>query len=99
MRGEAENWIISVARSDSLDELIGKSRKRFVLKTLVLTIIKDMAKMQYDGTNTILGFLDKMAGMAKRAKLLEDVLVALSLNAIPEEMGKLILLNWKAGLE
>lgn len=98
MRGEAVNWINSVARYDSMEELIGKFRERFVGKTLVLTIIKDMAKMQYDGTDTILGFLDKMVGMARRAKLPEDVLVALSLNAIPEEMGKLILLNSKGGL-
>ncbi|KAF9743554.1 hypothetical protein NGRA_3586, partial [Nosema granulosis] len=98
MRGEAENWMNSVPQCDSLEDLLGKFRERFIGKTLVLTIIKEMARMEYDGGNTILGFLDKMAGLARRAKLPEDVLVALSLNAIPEEMAKLILLNSQGGL-
>ncbi|KAF9761269.1 hypothetical protein NGRA_2758 [Nosema granulosis] len=98
MRGEAENWMNSVPQCDSLEDLLGKFRERFIGKTLVLTIIKEMARMEYDGGNTILGFLDKMAGLARRAKLPEDVLVALSLNAIPEKMAKLILLNSQGGL-
>ncbi|KAF9760911.1 Transposon Ty3-I Gag-Pol polyprotein [Nosema granulosis] len=98
MRGEAENWVNSMRDVESLEELIEKFKERFIGKTLVLTIIKDMAKMTYGGTDTVLGFLDKMAGMARRAKLPEDVLVALSLNALPDEMGKLILLNSQGGL-
>ncbi|KAF9760574.1 Transposon Ty3-I Gag-Pol polyprotein [Nosema granulosis] len=98
MRGEAENWVNSMTEIETLDELVEKFRERFIGKTQVLTVIKDMAKMSYDGAETVLGFLDKMAGMARRANLPEEVLVALSLNALPDEMGKLILLNAQGGL-
>ncbi|XP_014613889.1 PREDICTED: uncharacterized protein LOC106792185 [Polistes canadensis] len=93
LRGEAENWVNSRGELGSLEELIREFLDRFVGKTLVLLIIKELAKMKYDPRESILAFLDKMAGMSRRVNLSKDVLVALCLNALPDEMGKMILLN------
>ncbi|EQB62364.1 pol polyprotein [Vairimorpha apis BRL 01] len=98
MRGEAELWINSIEPAVSWEDLVNRFRERFIGKTMALTMIKELAKMKYDYRETMLGFLDRIAGMARRASLPEDVKVAMALNALPEETGKLILLNTQGKL-
>ena len=56
-------------------------------------MIKELAKMKYDYRKTMLGFLNRITGMARRASLPEDVKIAMALNVLPEKTGNIILLN------
>lgn len=56
LRGEAENWINSLGEVKTLDELVVKFKVRFVGKILVLSVIKDLARMKFEGDEFLLGF-------------------------------------------
>jgi hypothetical protein len=47
---------------------------------------------------SVLNYLDKMRGWARRARLPDDLLVALVLNGLPEWLGNSLLLNARANL-
>jgi hypothetical protein len=91
LRGAVASWINTEDPAESWNELIKKFRELFVDNGNEMTIIKDMIKMEFNGEESLLGFLDRINGLSKRVGLTEDVLIAMTIQNLSDDMGKLII--------
>ena len=98
LRGEREFWILFFWIGGVVGWADIYFQKSFVRKIAAFTIIKEPGKTKYDWQETILAFLDRMTSMGRRATIPDDVLVAIALNLLPEEVGKKILMNAQRGI-
>lgn len=100
LTGEAQLWIRSISSELDFETLKERFTERFTPKNTTLTAIRKLSDSRWDKTESILSFLDKMNYIAIEGGLTHDVLLAMTLKALPPEIGnKLIMvpggLTWE----
>ena len=87
LEGEALSWLRSLPVEMNVKELESLFRERFVPSNNAVVCITELAEAVRSEEESILAFLDRLRGIASRGKLPEDVLLAMTLKALPREMA------------
>lgn len=97
LKEEAEAWYRSCSKGLAFGELIEEFRKRFIRNTLLKVNIDRISEMKYEG-GSLLYYLDRMYGYAKRGGIPEDILLAFVIKGVPRQIADTIIINAKDGL-
>ncbi|MCA9766889.1 MAG: hypothetical protein KC455_10785, partial [Carnobacterium sp.] len=92
LEGEAKAWLYSLEDDMTWEELGRRFLVRFVPANKTLACISELAEAKWERSEAVLTFLDKMRTIAMRGGLTQDVLLAMVLKALPEDLANRLIM-------
>jgi transposase InsO family protein len=93
LTGEARAWVQTIDPNYSASEMTQMFLGRFVPKNNKVSCITELAEASWNQNESILAFLDRMRGIAVKGGLTHDVLLAMTLKALPQEFSSRLVIT------
>ncbi|KAI5151776.1 hypothetical protein ENBRE01_2377 [Enteropsectra breve] len=88
LTGAARNWLRTVTKDVRFSTLIELFKKRFTPRNLLLSTIYELGDAKRETKESLVEFLDRLKVIANRATLAEDILLAMTLRALPKNLAE-----------